>query len=175
MEEYVESWVFDIKMGEANGPSTNMAFEERVRYGLNAVREIVGKVWPYVLAGIAVGAFIHGYVPDGLLASFMGKGAWWSVPGSSTDRHPHLLQCRRDHTSSPGFDGKRGSTGHRIGFHDGCSGPASTNSSLNSASFTITPNFFARLTAFLMLYSAPSFHQREKVVIRITAAFSHSI
>lgn len=82
MEKYVESWVFDIKMGEANGPSTNMAFEERVRYGLNAVREIVGKVWPYVLAGIAVGAFIHGYVPDGLLASFMGKGAWWSVPAA---------------------------------------------------------------------------------------------
>ncbi|MGD0355363.1 MAG: permease [Dehalococcoidia bacterium] len=82
MEKYVESWVFDIKMGEANGPSTNMAFEERVRYGLNAVSEIVGKVWPYVLAGIAVGAFIHGYVPDGLLASFMGKGAWWSVPAA---------------------------------------------------------------------------------------------
>ncbi len=82
MEKYIESWVFDIKMGEANGPSTNMAFEERVRYGLNAVSEIVGKVWPYVLAGIAVGAFIHGYVPDGLLASFMGKGAWWSVPAA---------------------------------------------------------------------------------------------
>jgi len=42
----------------------------------------VGKVWPYVLAGISVGAFIHGYVPDGLLASFMGKGAWWSVPAA---------------------------------------------------------------------------------------------
>ncbi len=80
MERYIESWVFDIKMSEANAPSTNMDFEERVRYGLNAVREIVGKVWPYVLAGIAVGALIHGYVPEGLLASFMGKGAWWSVP-----------------------------------------------------------------------------------------------
>jgi uncharacterized membrane protein YraQ (UPF0718 family) len=82
MEKYVESWVFDIKMDGTNGPSTSMSFEERVRYGLNAVREIVGKVWPYVLAGIAVGAFIHGYVPDGLLASFMGKGAWWSVPAA---------------------------------------------------------------------------------------------
>jgi hypothetical protein len=82
MERYIESWVFDIKMSDANAPSTNMSFEERLRYGLNAVREIVSKVWPYVLAGIAVGAFIHGYVPEGLLASFMGKGAWWSVPAA---------------------------------------------------------------------------------------------
>ena len=33
-----------------------------------------------MLAGIAVGAFIHGYVPEGLLAGTMGKQAWWSVP-----------------------------------------------------------------------------------------------
>ena len=45
-----------------------------------AVREIVGKVWPFVLAGIAVGAGIHGYVPEDFMASLMGKGAWWSVP-----------------------------------------------------------------------------------------------
>jgi uncharacterized membrane protein YraQ (UPF0718 family) len=42
--------------------------------------EIVGKVWPYVLAGIAVGAGIHGYVPENFMASIMGKSAWWSVP-----------------------------------------------------------------------------------------------
>jgi hypothetical protein len=47
---------------------------------VQGVREIVGKVWPYILAGIAVGAFIHGYVPQELMARFMGKGAWWSVP-----------------------------------------------------------------------------------------------
>jgi hypothetical protein len=40
----------------------------------------VGKVWPYVLAGIAVGAGIHGYVPENFMASIMGKSAWWSVP-----------------------------------------------------------------------------------------------
>jgi uncharacterized membrane protein YraQ (UPF0718 family) len=44
------------------------------------VREIVGKVWPYILAGIAIGAGIHGYVPQDFMASFMGKEAWWSVP-----------------------------------------------------------------------------------------------
>ena len=48
--------------------------------GFAAVREIVGKVWPYVLAGIAIGAAIHGYVPEAFMASIMGKDAWWSVP-----------------------------------------------------------------------------------------------
>ena len=44
------------------------------------MRDIVGKVWLYVLLGIAVGAGIHGYVPENFMASIMGKGVWWSVP-----------------------------------------------------------------------------------------------
>lgn len=39
-------------------------------------------MWPYILAGIAVDAGINGYVPEGLMASFMGKGEWWSVPAA---------------------------------------------------------------------------------------------
>jgi uncharacterized membrane protein YraQ (UPF0718 family) len=47
---------------------------------MDAVKDIVGKVWPYVLAGIAVGAGIHGYAPENALAAIMGKDTWWSVP-----------------------------------------------------------------------------------------------
>jgi hypothetical protein len=47
---------------------------------LEAVKDIVGKVWKWIVLGIAVGAFIHGYVPENFLASVMGKDAWWSVP-----------------------------------------------------------------------------------------------
>src|SRR5208337_1646529 len=47
---------------------------------IEAVRDIVGRVWMWIIIGIAAGAFIHGYVPNDLLASIMGKGAWWSVP-----------------------------------------------------------------------------------------------
>ncbi len=57
-----------------------MTWADRVRFGQDAVRDIVGRVWLYVILGIAVGAGIHGYVPEGFLASFMGKSAWWSVP-----------------------------------------------------------------------------------------------
>ncbi len=53
---------------------------ERLDSGFASVREIVGKVWPYILAGIAIGAGIHGYVPADFMASFMGKDVWWAVP-----------------------------------------------------------------------------------------------
>jgi hypothetical protein len=57
-----------------------MAWADRIRCGSDAVKDIVGKVWPYLLGGIAVGAGIHGYVPQNFMAAIMGKGAWWSVP-----------------------------------------------------------------------------------------------
>ena len=66
--------------GGRRSPRSKPDWAERLRTGLEAVRDIVGKVWPYVLAGIAVGAVIHGYVPENFMASIMGSGAWWSVP-----------------------------------------------------------------------------------------------
>jgi uncharacterized membrane protein YraQ (UPF0718 family) len=81
MEKYIESWVFETKVGENAGQQV-MNFQERINYGLTAVRDIVSKVWIYVILGIAVGAGIHGYVPQDFMASFMGKGAWWSVPAA---------------------------------------------------------------------------------------------
>ena len=79
LERWVEGWVYQTKTGV--GPDTApLSWADRVRAGRDAVKDIVGKVWPYVLAGIAVGAGIHGYVPENFMASIMGKGAWWSVP-----------------------------------------------------------------------------------------------
>ena len=80
MESYLEDWVRDMPRMTAEFEDTAMTLEDRVQGGLNAVREIVGRVWPYILGGIAVGALIHGYVPQDFMASFMGKEAWWSVP-----------------------------------------------------------------------------------------------
>jgi uncharacterized membrane protein YraQ (UPF0718 family) len=82
LERYVEGWVYESMKTEARYEREHLGFTGRVERGLDAVREIVGKVWPWVVAGIAVGAGIHGYVPEGLLASFMGKSAWWSVPAA---------------------------------------------------------------------------------------------
>ena len=57
-----------------------LTLADRVDAGFASVREIVGKVWPYVIVGIAVGAAIHGYVPEAFMARLMGRDAWWSVP-----------------------------------------------------------------------------------------------
>ena len=80
MERYVEDWVYAAHFGDAVTAEPMVSWSGRVRFGIDAVRDIVGKVWLYVVAGIAVGAGIHGYVPENFMASFMGKGAWWSVP-----------------------------------------------------------------------------------------------
>ncbi len=79
MEKHVEEWVYRQQVG-LNAGEEALSWPARLRYGADAVRDIVGRVWPYVVAGIALGAGIHGYVPEGFLASFMGKGAWWAVP-----------------------------------------------------------------------------------------------
>ncbi len=82
MERYVEKWVYANPEGDGDTipEEKGMTWERRIRLGGEAVRDIVSKVWPYLLAGIAVGAGIHGYVPENFMASIMGSGAWWSVP-----------------------------------------------------------------------------------------------
>ncbi len=81
LERWVEGWVYQTPVGAAQaGGEASVTWGERVRLGREAVKDIVGKVWPYVLGGIAVGAGIHGYVPQDFMASIMGKSAWWSVP-----------------------------------------------------------------------------------------------
>ncbi|MFB3818789.1 MAG: permease, partial [Candidatus Methylomirabilales bacterium] len=79
MERHVQDWVYGVKLGEAS-EEDELDWVGRIRFGLDAVRDIVGKVWLYVLLGIGVGAWIHGYVPENFLAAIMGREAWWSVP-----------------------------------------------------------------------------------------------
>jgi uncharacterized membrane protein YraQ (UPF0718 family) len=80
MERYIEDWVREVRMGDAATGDEHLTWDARMSYAWHAVKDIVGKVWPYVLAGIAVGAIIHGYVPENFLAGIMGADAWWSVP-----------------------------------------------------------------------------------------------
>jgi hypothetical protein len=82
LERHVEAWVYEIRSAGDGVEDERLDWRGRVHAGLDAVRDIVGKVWPFVLAGIAVGAGIHGYVPEQFMASFMGKDAWWAVPAA---------------------------------------------------------------------------------------------
>ncbi len=80
VEHFVEDWVYQIRSNADVPQEAIPSFRDRMRSGYGAVRDIVGKVWPYLLVGIGVGAGIHGYVPENFMASIMGKSAWWSVP-----------------------------------------------------------------------------------------------
>jgi len=80
LEKYVEGWVYEIKVGHADGEEVRMQLTNRIQAGYTAVRDIVGKVWIYIIIGIAVGAAAHGYIPEGFMANLMGKATWYSVP-----------------------------------------------------------------------------------------------
>ena len=80
LEKHLEQWVQNIPKKQLDYAAETLSFSDRIEAGELAVKDIVGKVWVYILLGISVGAFIHGYVPENFMASFMGKGAWWSVP-----------------------------------------------------------------------------------------------
>jgi uncharacterized protein len=82
MEGHLEDWVSEIRAVDGGYDEPKKNWADRIQYGLDAVRDIVGKVWKYVILGIAVGAAIHGYVPEGFMASIMGKDSWWAVPVS---------------------------------------------------------------------------------------------
>jgi uncharacterized membrane protein YraQ (UPF0718 family) len=80
VERFVEEWVYEIKAGDFQIEERKVTFNDRIQAGHTAVVDIVSKVWIYIVAGIAVGAAVHGYVPENFMASIMGKEVWWSVP-----------------------------------------------------------------------------------------------
>jgi len=85
MERHLEDWVRAMQNTQTPAAVTNgpLTWGERIASGFHHVQEIVGKVWPYIIAGIALGAAIHGYVPEDFMASIMGKDApWWSIPAT---------------------------------------------------------------------------------------------
>ena len=81
-ERYVEDFVWQVHSGQGQGLDYKPTLDERIREAGRSVREIVGKVWPYVVLGIAIGAGIHGYMPESFLEGVMGSSEWWSVPAA---------------------------------------------------------------------------------------------
>ncbi|MCX6791318.1 MAG: permease [Candidatus Gribaldobacteria bacterium] len=79
IENLVEPFVYQNTInGNVDLPS--MSRKERLAYAKDYTLDILKKVWPYVLVGIGVGAWIHGYVPADFLAQYAGSGKWYAVP-----------------------------------------------------------------------------------------------
>jgi len=83
MEAYLEDWVRDMAKVDPDFKPEKLSMADRLQAGFQSIHDIVGRVWLYVVAGVAIGACIHGYVPQDYMAGMMGKDAsWWSVPAS---------------------------------------------------------------------------------------------
>ncbi len=82
VERGVEDFVWQISVGKGNNVTTKLTWPDRFRQAGQSTREILGKVWLYVVLGVALGAVIHGYVPEDAMTSILGKDAWWSVPAA---------------------------------------------------------------------------------------------
>ncbi|MDQ2090340.1 permease [Marimonas arenosa] len=83
LEGWLQDWVRDIQSGTVTElPEQSLTWPDRYEMATEAVRDIVAKVWIWVMLGIGIGALIHGYVPADLMARIMGTDAWWSVPAA---------------------------------------------------------------------------------------------
>ena len=80
LERFVEEWVYEIKSNKQGFEEGKITFQDRIESGYIALKDIVGKVWIYIIIGVGVGSLAHGYVPEDFMAGLMGKSAWWSVP-----------------------------------------------------------------------------------------------
>ncbi len=80
MEKYVADFVYKIKVGDQNIEQESLKIKERAAIAFDNVKEIVGKVWIYVIIGVTLGGIFHGYAPEGILAQYAGKDNLLAVP-----------------------------------------------------------------------------------------------
>ena len=79
MEKYI---LMDIQPmdGCCDNPQIKLSTQDRIKEAWEYTKDIFKKVYLYVIIGIAVGAFIHGYIPTDLIVKYTGGDAWYTVP-----------------------------------------------------------------------------------------------
>lgn len=77
LEKYVEPFVFGNKAIELE--PGQLSRRERIAYAREQVLAIVGRVWMYIFVGVGIGALIHNWIPDNIIAAVLGQDKWYSV------------------------------------------------------------------------------------------------
>jgi uncharacterized membrane protein YraQ (UPF0718 family) len=80
LERWVEDYVWKIRVGAVDLPEGRPTLDARVRFAWGEVRDIVVRIWLYVLVGVGLGAALHGYVPQDFFARWAGAGNPLAVP-----------------------------------------------------------------------------------------------
>jgi uncharacterized membrane protein YraQ (UPF0718 family) len=78
VEELVEQ--FGQKKQTCCAQPTGIAFKDRIAYAKEYTVDLLKRIWLFIILGIGLGAWIHGYVPADFLAKIAGKGNWFAVP-----------------------------------------------------------------------------------------------
>jgi len=78
MEKQVEGYVYEMQMN-SDVEIPNPTIKERFIDSWNFTRDLIGKIWMYVIVGIALGAAIHGWIPSGALAKYAGRNNPFAV------------------------------------------------------------------------------------------------
>lgn len=118
LEHFVADWVYKIKSEGSEEPEERLSFDQRIRVGLDSVKEIVGKVWIYIVIGVGVRAAVHGFVPEKMMADLMGQKCVVFGSAFRPDRSSALLKCSRHYSDCQCSDRKRRSHGYSTGVHD---------------------------------------------------------
>lgn len=77
MEKYVEPFVYESHINDIEQES--LTVKERMRFGVDQVKDIINKVWIYVLVGVGIGALIHNWIPESFITAVLGQDKWYSV------------------------------------------------------------------------------------------------
>jgi len=80
LERYVEDFVYKMKVGKQSTEDQKLTIKERVDFAFESVKEIVGRVWLYVIIGVTIGGIFHGYAPEGILEKYAGEDNLLAVP-----------------------------------------------------------------------------------------------
>ena len=78
LEKYVEPFVFSNKI--VNLPQEALTFNDRIKFAIDQVKDIIKKVWLYILIGVGIGAAIHNWIPESVITAVLGQDKWYSVP-----------------------------------------------------------------------------------------------
>lgn len=77
MEKHIEEFVLKTKILDL--PPEQLSQRDRMNYAREQVADVVRRVWLFILTGVGVGALIHNWIPESMIAALLGKDNWWSV------------------------------------------------------------------------------------------------
>ncbi|CAA7620360.1 Permease [Candidatus Terasakiella magnetica] len=80
MERWVEDYVWKIRMGAMTQTDADGSIAGRVRYAWGEVKDIVGRIWVYIIIGVGIGSVLHGYVPQELFSRYASADNPFAVP-----------------------------------------------------------------------------------------------